>query len=744
MEKPTQPNRIRACMLWLILVSSIVPQIQAQQIVGNTIRFQLNRGKNDCIGRNSAYAWKFYIDNEERESFDFGGSENVWVEIPLKDKDFGKQVSLIGEVTETKCTGGTRGPFVRISKSIYLPAKFPAPTAKPSLAKGVYKLKLADNGSVVRIQSVNGEYLQTSNTSASPGRIVFELTENEGEFHIRLESQNNSYLTVHSTKIGISNYPYGNRSIFGIDEENDGTFSIRFGLAYFQQNAAKTGIKLGTLGDKSSRAKFYFREVPRSVKFLATGDPQLENGNMAWDDNEFIVTNAVLDKFNDYPYGVSEAGFRGVIITGDLSQNTRKDELQKYKKLTEGYAGYLFDGLGNHDMEGSRHCGVWNISGPGGGYAVCPEKYREYIQRSRSHRIVERQGINYSWNWDDVHFVQLNLYPGNAPNYVHDGGTGNLDPQNSLSFLENDLEKHVGASGRPVVLVHHYGFDDFSTQLNNPNRSEENWWTEEERNAYWDMINSYNIAAIITGHYHNPGSGRGSSSWQPNFSKPLGKKGPAKIRSFVAGGTNATCSKLVLDSGRWIRVGVDCNADFDSDSDLEGGYYLNFAIEGDELTVNRYRASIDVSDPDRFKFNERFDLDDNTTIDYIIPFKGNNMDGRLLRASGGRKVYQIVEGKRRYVPNPETLTALGYAWRDVLKNVPTDSLDNFTLGNPLPSRKDGALLRGNGHAVYVMEGGKRHWVSSLASFNRRGYNWNDVSTIAQADLLAIPQGNNFD
>ena len=70
------------------------------------------------------------------------------------------------------------------------------------------------------------------------------------------------------------------------------------------------------------------------------------------------------------------------------------------------------------------------------------------------------------------------------------------DPIYSLEFLKADLEKNVGKSGRPVVITMHYGLDGGGA----------GWWTEEEHNAFYDVIKNYNVVAMLFGHTHGGGN----------------------------------------------------------------------------------------------------------------------------------------------------------------------------------------------------------------------------------------------
>ena len=106
-----------------------------------------------------------------------------------------------------------------------------------------------------------------------------------------------------------------------------------------------------------------------------------------------------------------------------------------------------------------------------------------------------------------MHVVQLNAAPSDTE------GLDAITRRRGLTFLKQDLAQNVGSSGRPVVLIHHYGFDEFSTGEEDPTRP---WWTASERQRYWDAIKGYNVAAILTGHDHR----NAGSSWTGGFCNP--------------------------------------------------------------------------------------------------------------------------------------------------------------------------------------------------------------------------------
>lgn len=175
---------------------------------------------------------------------------------------------------------------------------------------------------------------------------------------------------------------------------------------------------------------------------------------------------------------------RGVVLTGDLTNDGKAEQWTEFCDdfgvNGEGRVCYpVFEGRGNHD-------GGLNA-------AVCPGIVARNKQRTGL-TAVSANGLHYSWDWDQVHLVQTNLYPGDQRDRQgHMDGEGH-EPHGSLSFLRDDLAKSVGTSGRPVVIFLHFGWDDFSTGWG--------WWSEREREAFYEVIKSYNVVALVHGHTH--------------------------------------------------------------------------------------------------------------------------------------------------------------------------------------------------------------------------------------------------
>jgi cytolysin (calcineurin-like family phosphatase) len=192
---------------------------------------------------------------------------------------------------------------------------------------------------------------------------------------------------------------------------------------------------------------------------------------------------------------------RGVVVLGDLiDDGDMKTSAAQFRLFvadfgldgTDGVLKYpVFEGWGNHDgpPKGKERNGFSSQA-----------QIRQRNQIRKQKGLISNlsdNGLHYSWDWDDVHFVQLNLYPADQQRAGVRYSPDWHDPQGSLSFLKKDLAEKVGQSGRAVVLMSHCGFDT-------------DWWVTADWQELYDAVNQYNIVLYLYGH-----SGTGLRAWAP-------------------------------------------------------------------------------------------------------------------------------------------------------------------------------------------------------------------------------------
>ncbi|MBA4189098.1 MAG: hypothetical protein C0467_13960 [Planctomycetaceae bacterium] len=193
---------------------------------------------------------------------------------------------------------------------------------------------------------------------------------------------------------------------------------------------------------------------------------------------------------------------RGVLALGDLiDDGDRRDETpvqwRHFEKQfgldgTDGLLKYpVFEGWGNHDGP--------PIGKEKFGFSVQAKIKERNADRKKAGRIgnVAENGLHYSWDWEQVHFVQANLYPADKQHPKIRYSLPWHDPQGALSFVKDDLKTSVGDSGRPVVIMSHCGVDT-------------DWWNPEDWAEFYKAVKPYNVIAYFYGH-----TGTGLRKYKP-------------------------------------------------------------------------------------------------------------------------------------------------------------------------------------------------------------------------------------
>lgn len=254
---------------------------------------------------------------------------------------------------------------------------------------------------------------------------------------------------------------------------------------------------------------------PGDITFVVVSDPQIaveDPRSPARAANRRVVEEIgllsrgeVLVRWPEGSAGAGETVARpvAVLLNGDLTNWAHPWQLEAYARLydegwdesDEGVKPGIpaFPGLGNHDLCQTR-----------GTYAGIMRRYVERkVARSPAVRSFDPYTKNYSWDWGDFHFVQLNLWAGDIDwsafgwEDLTTAGSAKAYPgvrarerHRGLDWLRRDLALHASGEAKRVIVLQHapFGYDDV--------------WDKRDRDDTIAALEPYRIAGIFCGHTH--------------------------------------------------------------------------------------------------------------------------------------------------------------------------------------------------------------------------------------------------
>jgi len=119
-------------------------------------------------------------------------------------------------------------------------------------------------------------------------------------------------------------------------------------------------------------------------------------------------------------------------------------------------------------------------------------------------------------------------------------------------------------------------------------------------------------------------------------------------------------------------------------------------------------------------------------------------NGSLIKGSGP-KVYLIENNSKRWITSATAFASNDYQWEAII-TITDSELNLYLNGKNITSsisNFDKKLLRGSGPKVYLIESGKKRWVTTAIAFISNGYQWNDIIIVLDHKLDAYPCGENI-
>jgi len=141
-----------------------------------------------------------------------------------------------------------------------------------------------------------------------------------------------------------------------------------------------------------------------------------------------------------------------------------------------------------------------------------------------------------------------------------------------------------------------------------------------------------------------------------------------------------------------------------------------------------------------------------TEVEFSLYPEGNSIKnettaariGSLIKGSGP-KIYLLENDQRRWIKDEQTFVFLGFNWSDVA-SLSDQELFLYKEGETLSKGiiADGSLVKASGPQVYLIENGKKRWITSPEAFSRNKFIWSSIIETSEDDLLFYDNGLNID
>lgn len=222
------------------------------------------------------------------------------------------------------------------------------------------------------------------------------------------------------------------------------------------------------------------------------------------------VCGALVDTFNRLPdTAIPEAARAGrvtpplgVIHAGDLIDSGDKNGGNFTRMQQTEWAAYTSE-YGLTGKDGRLKFPVYEVYGnhdsPHGGGLVLDQLAKRNPRRPGV-KNISPNGLHYSWDWGNFHFVNLGLIVGTDRRITRKRRYAALD---SLDFLVTNLAKNVGTSGRPIIITHHVDVARYTGPCEeNDEAALKREWDPCDVRGFHEALQPYQIAAIFYGHTH--------------------------------------------------------------------------------------------------------------------------------------------------------------------------------------------------------------------------------------------------
>ncbi|EJF74125.1 metallophosphoesterase [Bartonella alsatica] len=239
---------------------------------------------------------------------------------------------------------------------------------------------------------------------------------------------------------------------------------------------------------------------------LDYGDPNSEENRALWISKNEKIAKAIKSQ---------KATFH--IVNGDLTEFGRKKTYDDYVNIYKKLGSPVYEGLGNHDYANNvGNCSIpEEMNSSGDACAISAvlrmmkeiKKYSDVLPQFNQDiteklidtsnapvRLIEGS-FGYSWDYGDIHYVQLHNYPTYTVNLKQ--SDTHIHVKSSLDWLKKDLAA-ADARGKVTII----NFHDASAFYPNSNARFLKPENAQDLSAFKSVITPHNVKAIFVGHTH--------------------------------------------------------------------------------------------------------------------------------------------------------------------------------------------------------------------------------------------------
>jgi len=108
------------------------------------------------------------------------------------------------------------------------------------------------------------------------------------------------------------------------------------------------------------------------------------------------------------------------------------------------------------------------------------------------------------------------------------------------------------------------------------------------------------------------------------------------------------------------------------------------------------------------------------------------LNGQRVKLPNEAPVYLILDGQRRWIPDPPTYNNLFVDWNGIKESTEYASIHE---GPALPTNT--VLFKGSQAEVYLLDQHSKRWITNPTVFNNYHFGWDKIVTISQVLVDAI-------